>query len=477
MSENIYKEAWDFAYNELRTEYENDGKGTDFQLWFNMSYVEDTIDTITVSVSSEFLRQQMLKRGNFEIIQNKIRQIIGQDQLTINCIVKAEEKPKSVSKEPVSTSSFEKESAVETESTYVKVDTKKETKTKKKHPDLREDFTFENFIPGENSNYAYKASLSVAQNPGKLYNPILLYGSSGLGKTHLMQSIGNFIYQNSEEKLKICYTSAEAFTNEYTASLVTKSTEKFNQKYRNLDVLLLDDIHFLQAKPGLQEALFYTFNALRDRNAQMVFTCDRPINDIKNMADRLVSRLANGLCIDLQPPAYETRHAILQKKIELMGKPVKPEVVDYIAKNVETNVRELESALNKVIGYADLCGKDVTLEIAQEQLRDIFTPVTAGSISIETIQKVLCNNYQITVTDIKSKKRDQKFAVPRQIAMYLSRELTEYSYEEIGSEFGGKDHSTVMHACTKIEDLIKTDPLLNTRIQTYVREIKDYKSK
>ena len=204
---------------------------------------------------------------------------------------------------------------------------KDEKKSFKKHPLLQEEYTFETFIPGDNSNFAYNAALAVSKNPGKQYNPILFYGGSGLGKTHLMQSIGNYIFNNSQENLKICYVSAESFTNEFILSTKENKTTAFKNKYRNLDVLLLDDIHFLQNKDATQEELFYTFNALHEKHAQMVFTCDRPIKEIKNMAARLVSRLSNGLCIDLQPPNYETRVAILQKKMELLGKSINQEII------------------------------------------------------------------------------------------------------------------------------------------------------
>ena len=290
-----------------------------------------------------------------------------------------------------------------------------------------------------------------------------------------MQAIGNYIYHNGGEKLKICYVSAENFGNDFTASLISKKPNDFKNKYRNLDVLLLDDIHFLQNKDGMQMELFYTFEALSQKNAQMVFTCDRPIREIKNMADRLVSRLSNGLCIDLQPPDYETRYAILQKKIELQHRTLEPEIIDFIAKNVETNVRELESALDKGLGYEELIGKKVNLDILKNQLRDIISSNSTENISLDVIQKVIADNYQISISDLKGKKREKKFVVPRQIAIYISRELTEISYTELGNEFGGKDHSTIMTAYKKVAEQIKIDSSLESRIQSYIREIKEYK--
>ena len=290
-----------------------------------------------------------------------------------------------------------------------------------------------------------------------------------------MESIGNYIYENSPEPLKICYISAESFTNEFTASLTAKKADQFKSKYRNLDVLLIDDIHFLQGKAGTQEELFYTFNALRDANKQIVFTCDRPIKELKEFSERMQSRLSSGTSIDMNPPNYETRRAILQKKLELQKKDIPPEVIDYIAQNVETNVRDLEATLNKMIGYAEIVQKPLTIDIAQEQLRDIFTVVSTENISIEIIQKVIADFYNISVSDINKPKRAKKFVIPRHIAIYICREMTEYSYTEIGQEFGGRDHSTIMHSYEKINEQLKTDSTLAMRIQQLMREIKNYK--
>ena len=455
--------------------YKSQNKEDEFKLWFNMNYVEDTIDTITVSVASSFLQQTMQKKGNFDIVLKKLKEITGQEDIKLNCIVVKEELSESKKSESLNDEKPSKKS-VEPETSSSNSNAAENKKVNfKKHQLLQEEYTFDTFIPGDNSNFAYNASIAVAKNPGKQYNPILLYGSSGLGKTHLMQAIGNYIYNNGGEKLKICYVSAETFTNEFTVSIKEGKTNAFKNKYRNLDVLLLDDIHFLQNKEQTQEELFYTFNALHEKKAQMVFTCDRPIKEIKNMAARLVSRLANGLCIDLQPPSYETRIAILQKKIDLMDKTLSQDIVEYIAKNIETNVRDLEAALNKVFGYADLVEKKPDLEITKHLLKDVMDSGSTESISIDVIQKVIADNYQISVADLKGKKRDKKFVIPRQIAIYIARELTEMAYTDIGNEFGGKDHSTIMSAYNKIAEQIKIDSSLESKIQLYIREIKEYK--
>jgi len=473
MSERIYEEAWEYTMKVLHDLYKSQNKEDEFKLWFNMNYVEDTIDTITVSVASSFLKLTMEKKGNFDIVLKKLKEITGQNDISLKCIVKEEKLSKDDNSDSI------KSDEPETKKKYEESKEEKKSETKKssfkKHQLLQEEYTFDTFIPGDNSNFAYNASVAVAKEPGKQYNPILLYGGSGLGKTHLMQAIGNYIYNNGGEKLKICYVSAESFTNEFTISIKEGKTNAFKNKYRNLDVLLLDDIHFLQGKESTQEELFYTFNALHEKKAQMVFTCDRPIKEIKNMAARLVSRLANGLCIDLQPPSYETRVAILQKKVDLTGKTLSQDIIEYIAKNIETNVRDLEAALHKVFGYAELVGKTPDLEITKHLLKDVMDSAGAESISIDVIQKVIADNYQISVADLKGKKRDKKFVIPRQIAIYIARELTEIAYTELGNEFGGKDHSTIMSAYNKIAEQIKIDSSLESKIQLYIREIKEYK--
>lgn len=483
MSEHNYKEVWQYAMNQIHEDYKKNGQETEFKLWFNMDYIEDTLTDITVSVASEFLWQTMVSKGNIRKVEQKICELTGQPSIQLKRIIKkpiVQEQPAS----PSSVSAPDPEPSytpdTDYESSYVSSssDTSSVIITgapAKKHPMLREDYTFETFVPGDNSMYAYNASMAAAKNPGRAYNPILLYGGVGLGKTHLMESIGNYIYQQKGDSVKICYVSAETFTNEFLNSLPNHTTDKFKAKYRSLDVLLLDDIHFLQGKESTQEELFHTFNALNDSFSQMVFTCDRPITELKGITNRLRTRFSKGLCIDLQPPSYETRYAILKKKLQILGKDIPDDVVEYIAKNVVTNVRDLEAALTKMIGYAELINKTPTVEIAQEQLRDTFSSPMSGTITVENIQKVVAEQYNISVSDIKSKKRDKKYVIPRQIALYIARELTEYSFPELGNEFGGRDHTTAMHSYEKIQNLLKTDSSLNSTVQMLMRNVKDYK--
>ena len=240
-----------------------------------------------------------------------------------------------------------------------------------------------------------------------------------------------------------------------------------------MDVLLIDDIHFLQNKTETQEELFHTFNALYDANKQMVFTCDRPVSELKQLSDRLRSRFERGLNVDLQPPNYETRYAILKKKIDSTGLFIPDTVIALICRNVTTNVRDLEAALTKLIAYAELVNKNITLEIAQQQLKDIFSNPNQGNITIDLIQKVVADYFGLSHNDLKGKKRTKAIVFPRQTAMYIAREITEYSTTEVGLEFGGRDHTTVMHACQKIEDRMRTDPTLEPIIQFLIRQIKE----
>jgi chromosomal replication initiator protein len=473
MSEQNYHEFWQEALSQIHEEYKNAGQENEFLLWFNLEYVEDTLSTITVAVASEFMWHLMQSKGNVDKVTKKICELTGQS-ITLKYIVRTKKSDADEANSSVS-DTFSASSLSPEHSEKVAQRASAEEKKVLKHPQLRNDYTFDNFVPGDNSAYAFNASLAAAKNPGRAYNPILIYGGVGLGKTHLMQSIGNYIYSDKGPKIKICYLSAETFTNEFIFSISDRTTDKFKSKYRNLDVLLLDDIHFLQGKDSTQEELFHTFNALYDRNCQMVFTCDRPITELKGIEDRLRTRFSRGLSIDLQPPNYETRRAILVKKLEMQKKKIPADVIDYIAKNVQTNVRDLESSLTKMLGYAELVNKILTVQIAQEQLRDTFNSPLSGTISIETVQKVIADHYGISVSDIKSKKRDRKFVIPRQIALYIARKLTEYSFPELGNEFGGRDHTTAMHSYDKVEEQLKTDSSLNATIQLLMREVKDYK--
>jgi len=343
---------------------------------------------------------------------------------------------------------------------------------KRQHPQLNKEYTFDRFIIGESNSFAANAAIAISKNPGTGYNPCLIYGGVGLGKTHLVQAIGNSVYREFPD-LKVAYVTAETFANEFILSIQKKTGHQFKNKYRSVDVLLIDDIHFLEGKEGTQEELFHTFNALYDANKQMVFTSDRPVSEIRSLSDRLRSRFERGLNVDLQPPNYETRIAILNKKIEEKKVKLPDEVVELICRNVNTNVRDLEKALTKLIAYAELVNKHITLEIAKQQLKDFFSQPGQKNITIELIQKIVSDYFGLSYKDLRGKRRTKAVAFPRQVSMYLSRELTEYSTTEVGAEFGGRDHTTVMHACQKIEDRMKLDPNLEPTLQALVKKIKE----
>ena len=460
MSEKIYKEAWDYTMKVIHDLYKSQNKEDEFKIWFNMSYVEDTIDTITISVASNFLRQMIQKKGYFDVVQNKLKEITGQNDITLNCIIKEElisnsnSKNDSEIKTVESKKSEEKksvQSSAEIESKPLEENPKSDKKSEnKKHPLLQEEYTFETFIPGDNSNFAYNASIAVAKNPGKQYNPILLYGGSGLGKTHLMQAIGNYIYNNGGEKLKICYVSAESFTNEFIFSTKEGKTNAFKNKYRNLDVLLLDDIHFLQGKESTQEEFHNTFNALYENGKQIVISSDKPPKDIHPLEERLRSRFEWGLIADIGMPDYETRLAILRKKAAQDKIIIDDNILINIATKVDSNIRELEGVLNKLIAQSSLTGEEITDAMAEHAIKDVSTK-QKNVISVAYIQEVIANYFDIKISDLKSQKRSNDIAFPRQIAMYLCREILNLSLPKIGEAFGRRDHTTVMFACNKIK--------------------------
>lgn len=471
MSEQNYKEFWQFALDQIHEEYKNNGQENEFLLWYKIEYVEDTLDSITVSVPSEFLWARMKDKGNIEKIKAKICEITGRAQIDLI------PKFNSVTVQPQATTQPEEIKKTEIKAEISSVDIPKETpKTKVNNSTLNPNFTFDNFITGEEigSKFAYNVAYAAAQNPGEKTNPILIYGGVGIGKTHLMQAIGNEILNNSEDSKKICYIQTENFLNEFTSSILNKTTEKFKKKYRNLDVLLLDDIQFLNNKSGLQEELFYAFEALHKKHSQMVFASDRPLSEIGNMAERLVSRLGSGMCLDMHVPNFETRKAIIYKKLEIQNKALPVEIIDCIARTVETNVRDLESALNKIIAYTEFIGPDITVEIVQQQLSNLYSAPGTGNVSIENIMKVVAEHYQISVADLKGKKRDNKVVIPRFIAIYIAHEMTEYAYTELGNEFGGRDHATIMNGYKKISEKIKSDPSLLKTIKNLMEKVKKY---
>jgi chromosomal replication initiator protein len=316
--------------------------------------------------------------------------------------------------------------------------------------------TFDTFVVGNNNNFAYAAALAVAQAPGKSYNPLFLYGGVGLGKTHLLHAIGQHVTA-IKKGAKVAYVSSEKFTNEYIDGIQNNKLANFRKKYRQTEVLLIDDIQFLAGKERIQEEFFHTFNALHDSHKQIVLTCDRPASEIQNLEHRLVSRFEWGLVTDLQPPDVEMRLAILRKKAQLMGVTLPEDILNFLANRIRTNVRRLEGALIRVASYASLTGKKLTLEVVESLLREILHEEGRFSISIEVIQKKVAEHFDIRLADMTSKRRPENIAFPRQVAMYLSRQMTESSLNTIGEAFGGRDHGTVLHACRLVKDRMEVD--------------------
>jgi chromosomal replication initiator protein len=331
-------------------------------------------------------------------------------------------------------------------------------------------YTFEGFIVGSCNRFAHAATLAVAESPARAYNPLFIYGGVGLGKTHLMQAACHFL-QEMHKNLKLFYTTSESFTNELINAIQNRTTKKFREQYRNVDVLLIDDIHFIAGKESTQEEFFHTFNALYDAHKQIVLSSDRSPKTISGLEERLVSRFEWGLVTDIQPPDLETRIAILKKKAERNSLILTEDILYFIAENIKTNIRELEGALIKIIAYSSLENLKISLDLAKDVLKDAFM-TEKKKISIELIQKKVADYFDIKTSDLKTKKRNKQVVYPRQIAMYLSRELTDFTLPNIGEQFGGRDHSTVIHACEKIQKDLKKNQNVKNLINRLMLEIK-----
>ncbi|MFA5500130.1 MAG: chromosomal replication initiator protein DnaA [Candidatus Omnitrophota bacterium] len=331
-------------------------------------------------------------------------------------------------------------------------------------------YTFESFVVGPSNRFAHAASTAVCESPAKAYNPLFIYGGVGLGKTHLMHAIGHRALQRAP-KTKILYISSEEFTNQLIASIQNRTTVKFREKYRNVDILLIDDIHFIAGKESTQEEFFHTFNTLYDAHKQIVVSSDRPPKEIQSLEERLVSRFEWGLVTDIQPPDFETRMAILKKKSERDSINLSDDVYYFLAEKVKSNIRELEGALIRVVAYAKLIGKEITVDMVKDVLKDMIRE-GEKKITIDLVQKKICEYFDIKLSDMKVKKRSRGIAYPRQIAMYLSRQLTDYSLPEIGEYFGGRDHTTVMHAYDKVQNDIKNKKGVKEVIEKLIENIR-----
>ncbi|MFY4776219.1 chromosomal replication initiator protein DnaA [Metabacillus sp. RGM 3146] len=403
-------------------------------------------DTLTITAPNEFARDWLESRY-LHLIAQTIYDLTG-EELAIKFVIPANQN--------------EEEILPKTPIRHLSKDEDEQTELPRNM--LNPKYTFDTFVIGSGNRFAHAASLAVAEAPAKAYNPLFIYGGVGLGKTHLMHAIGHYVLDH-KPSAKVVYLSSEKFTNEFINSIRDNKAVDFRNKYRSVDVLLIDDIQFLAGKEQTQEEFFHTFNTLHEESKQIVISSDRPPKEIPTLEDRLRSRFEWGLITDITPPDLETRIAILRKKAKAEGLDIPNEVMLYIANQIDSNIRELEGALIRVVAYSSLINKDINADLAAEALKDIIPSSKPRIVTIQDIQKTVGQHYQIRLEDFKAKKRTKSVAFPRQIAMYLSRELTDSSLPKIGEEFGGRDHTTVIHAHEKISRMLQSDDMLKRQIK------------
>ena len=423
-----------------------------FNTWIkSCEPISISADTITISVPNSFT-QDILDKRYKDLVANSI-EVVCSKLYKIEFVIASEAFEKEEIKDASSNSSSK---------SIVVNDEMSST--------LNPKYTFNSFVIGNSNRFAHAASLAVAESPAKAYNPLFIYGGVGLGKTHLMHAIGHYILDNNPSA-KVVYVSSEKFTNELINAIKDDKNEDFRNKYRNVDVLLIDDIQFIAGKERTQEEFFHTFNALHDANKQIILSSDRPPKEIPTLEDRLRSRFEWGLIADIQVPDFETRMAILKKKADVENLNVANEVMGYIATKIKSNIRELEGALIRIIAYSSLTNREVTVDLASEALKDIISKKQGKHITIDIIQDVVSSYFNLRVEDLKSQRRTRNVAHPRQIAMYLSRKLTDMSLPKIGEEFGGRDHTTVIHAYEKISENLKTDDSLQHTVNDITKKL------
>ena len=445
------KEIWEKTLNILKGELTE----VSFNTWIKSATpLSATNDTIRLGVPNNFTKD-ILEGRYKDLLQNAIK-LICSKKYNLEFVILSEEPNEE---------EIKKEQKKETSESNVNANDEM-TAT------LNPKYTFNSFVIGNSNRFAHAASLAVAESPAKAYNPLFIYGGVGLGKTHLMHAIGHYILDNNS-KAKVVYVSSEKFTNELINSIKDDKNVEFRNKYRNIDVLLIDDIQFIAGKERTQEEFFHTFNALHEANKQIILSSDRPPKEIPTLEDRLRSRFEWGLIADIQAPDFETRIAILKKKADVENLNVPNEVMHYIATKIKSNIRELEGALIRIVAYSSLTNRDITVDLASEALKDIISNKQARNVTIDIIQDVVSNYYNLRIEELKSQRRTRNVAYPRQIAMYLSRKLTDMSLPKIGEEFGGRDHTTVIHAYEKISAGLKVDETLQTAINDITKKLTD----
>jgi chromosomal replication initiator protein len=462
-SQEELEHIWNQTLNEIKDKLSNPS----FKTWFSNTEPVDLKDDniLMIEVPNDFIKDWIETRYN-ELITDIIQDLTDTD---LNCRFYTEEELNELKEvEEENESQDEEEKKEETN--------KKSEEEKRKYNinnNLNPKYSFDSFVVGNGNRFAHAAALAVAEAPAKAYNPLFLYGDVGLGKTHLMQAIAHYILKHNPDN-KVVYVSSETFTNELINAIKDDKTAAFRDKYRNIDILLVDDIQFLANKERTQEEFFHTFNSLHEANRQLIISSDRPPKEIPTLEERLRSRFEWGLITDIQKPDLETRIAILRKKADMENLKVPNEVIIYIANNIQSNIRELEGALIKVIAYSSLVDKEIDIDLAENALKDLIVEDSEPrEVNIELIKDVVVDYYNLKKEDMTSKKRTQKIAFPRQIAMYLSRELTDLSLPHIGEEFGGRDHTTVIHAYNKIEEKIEEDNEFNKVVDKIITRIKN----
>jgi len=447
--ETDLNELWQKTLNIIKGEMSE----VSFNTWIkSCEPISISSDTIKISVPNSFT-QDILEKRYKDLVANSIK-VVCSKLFKIEFLISSDLNVEDVKKEPKVTLQKNKAIVVNDEMSTT----------------LNPKYTFDSFVIGNSNRFAHAASLAVAEAPAKAYNPLFIYGGVGLGKTHLMHAIGHYILQNNPNA-KVVYVSSEKFTNELINSIKDDKNEEFRNKYRNVDILLIDDVQFIAGKERTQEEFFHTFNALHDANKQIILSSDRPPKEIPTLEDRLRSRFEWGLIADIQIPDFETRMAILKKKAEVEKLNVANEVMIYIATKIKSNIRELEGALIRIVAYSSLTNREITVDLASEALKDIISKKQGRNITINLIQDIVSSYFNLRIEDLKSERRTRNVAYPRQIAMYLSRKLTDMSLPKIGEEFGGRDHTTVIHAYEKISDNLNTDENLQHTIDTITKKL------
>ncbi len=424
-------------------------------------------DTLTLGVANDFYHSWLVE-NYLPLIKDAVSVVTGRE-LTITFDVDESSSLRTSRSETASNGRMEPFEKSERDTPRRPARAQKQKKKATQPAFLNANYTFDSFIIGSSNNFAHAACLAVAQSPARAYNPLFIYGGVGLGKTHLMQAIGNHVL-TQEPETSVCYMSCEAFTNDYIDAIQNRSLVDFRKKYRQTDLLLIDDIQFLAGKERMQEEFFHTFNALFDQHKQIILTCDRPASEIPGLEHRLVSRFEWGLVTELEPPDIETRIAILRKKQEILNLHLNNDVLQFLAERIRSNIRRLEGALIRTASYASLTGRELNKESLEHLLRDTLDQEHQEKVTIESVQRAVAEFYDIRLADMSSKRRPQSIALPRQIAMYLSRQLTDHSYPMIADAFG-KNHATVLHACRLITDKMTGDPQIRQAVSTIQQKI------